>query len=51
MLSIMLIVFAGAAVITMTALRVAARRPTRAVVARQSDDDDELDARARRSGQ
>ncbi|HEX8739303.1 MAG TPA: hypothetical protein VF925_04095 [Casimicrobiaceae bacterium] len=48
MLSIMLIVFAGAAVITMTALRVAAHRPTRAVVARQSDD--ELDARARRSG-
>lgn len=51
MLSIMLIVFASAAVIAMTAVCVAPRRPTGAVVARRSDDDDELDARARRSGQ
>lgn len=48
MLSIMLVVFAGAAIVAMTAMRVAARRPTRAVAARPGDDDP--DARARRSG-
>lgn len=48
MFSIMLLVFAGAGVVAITTVRVAARRPARAAVARQSDD--EPDARARRSG-